>query len=194
MIIIFYLFFIKQNIMFNLSLYSFIMNLCVYLSIMMIGFIFGLFVYYSNINNNKQQLPISSSKNDEIMKVIKTMKKDLIINIDKYSFIEINDIINIIIDILIKNKCEYNDEDDINRFIENKREIIINEIKIHLLINYKNELINKIIMEKNLLSTTLKINDLTNIKTNIIEHKKELNNLFELVNEINIIDIRITID
>ena len=170
------------------------MYLCVYLFIMMIGFIFGLFVYYSNTDNNKQQLPISSSKNDEIMKVIKTMKKDLIINIDKYSFIEINDIINIIIDILIKNKCEYNDEDDINRFIENKREIIINEIKIHLLINYKNELINKIIMEKNLLSTTLKINDLTNIKTNIIEHKKELNNLFELVNEINIIDIRISID
>ena len=170
------------------------MYLCVYLFIMMIGFIFGLFVYYSYTDNNKQQLPISSSKNDEIMKVIKTMKKDLIINIDKYSFIEINDIINIIIDILIKNKCEYNDEDDINRFIENKREIIINEIKIHLLINYKNELINKIIMEKNLLSTTLKINDLTNIKANIEEHKKELNNLFELVNEINIIDIRITID
>jgi hypothetical protein len=194
MIIIFYLFFIKQKIMFNLSLYNFIMYLCVYLFIMMIGFIFGLFVYYSYTDNNKQQLPISSSKNDEIMKVIKTMKKDLIINIDKYSFIEINDIINIIIDILIKNKCEYNDEDDINRFIENKREIIINEIKIHLLINYKNELINKIIMEKNILNTTLKINDLTNIKTNIIEHKKEINNLFELVNEINIIDIRITID
>ena len=42
------------------------------------------------------------------------MKKDLIINKDKYSFIEINDIINIIADIYIKNKCEYNDTDDIN--------------------------------------------------------------------------------
>lgn len=33
-----------------------------------------------------------------------------------------------------------------------------------------------------------------NIKDNIEEHKKELNNLFDLVNEINIIDIRITND
>ena len=49
-------------------------------------------------------------------------------------------------------------------------------------------------MEKNLLNTTLTINDLRSIKSNIEEHKKELNNLFELVNEINIIDIRISID
>ena len=39
-------------------------------------------------------------------------------------------------------------------------------------------------MEKNLLNTTLTINDLRSIKANIEEHKKELNNLFELVNEI----------
>ena len=111
------------------------------------------------------------------------MKKDLIINKDKYSFIEINDIINIIVDIYIKNKCEYNDTDDINLFIENKRKSIINEIKIKLLINYKNDL-----------NTKLNIDDLKNIKDNIEEHKKELNNLFDLVNEINIIDIRITND
>ena len=122
------------------------------------------------------------------------MKKDLITNKDKYSFIEINDIINIIVDIYIKNKCEYNDTDDINLFIENKRKSIINEIKIKLLINYKNDLINKIIMEKNILNTKLTIDDLRNIKDNIEEHKKELNNLFDLVNEINIIDIRITND
>ena len=103
-------------------------------------------------------------------------------------------IINIIIDIYIKNKCEIKDEDDINSFIENKRKNIINDVKINLLINYKNELINKIIMEKNLLNTTLTINDLRSIKANMEEHKKELNNLFELVNEINIIDIRINID
>jgi hypothetical protein len=161
---------------------------------MMVGFIFGLLVYYS-FKDNKQILPIyASSNNDEIMKVIKTMKKDLIINKDKYSFIEINDIINIIIDIYIKNKCEIKDEDDINIFIENKRKKIINDVKINLLINYKNELINKIIMEKNLLNTTLTINDLRSIKANMEEYKKELNNLFELVNEINIIDIRISID
>lgn len=179
----------------NLSLYSFAMYFCVYLMVMMVGFIFGLLVYYSFRDNNKPILPIySSSNNDEIMKVIKTMKKDLIINKDKYSFIEINDIINIIIDIYIKNKCEIKDEDDINSFIENKRKNIINDVKINLLINYKNELINKIIMEKNLLNTTLTINDLRSIKANMEEHKKELNNLFELVNEINIIDIRINID
>ena len=173
-----------------MSLYSFAMYLCVYLMVMMVGFIFGLLVYYSFIDNNKTILPIYSSSNkDEIMKVIKTMKNDLIINKDKYSFIEINDIINIIIDIYIKNKCGIKDEDDINSFIENKRKKIINDVKINLLINYKNELINKIIMEKNLLNTTLTINDLRSIKANMEEYKKELNNLFELVNEINIIDI-----
>ena len=49
-------------------------------------------------------------------------------------------------------------------------------------------------MEKNILNTKLTIDDLRNIKDNIEEHKKELNNLFDLVNEINIIDIRITND
>ena len=49
-------------------------------------------------------------------------------------------------------------------------------------------------MEKNILNTKLNIDDLKNIKDNIEEHKKELNNLFDLVNEINIIDIRITND
>lgn len=63
-----------------------------------------------------------------------------------------------------------------------------------MLINYKNELINKIIMEKNLLNITLTINDLRSIKANIEIHKKEINNLFELVNEINIIDIQICND
>jgi hypothetical protein len=176
----------------NVSIFA--MYFCILLLVMMVGFIFGLLVYYS-FKDNKQILPIyASSNNDEIMKVIKTMKKDLIINKDKYSFIEINDIINIIIDIYIKNKCEIKDEDDINIFIENKRKKIINDVKINLLINYKNELINKIIMEKNLLNTTLTINDLRSIKANMEEYKKELNNLFELVNEINIIDIRISID
>lgn len=171
------------------------MYFCVYMMVMMVGFIFGFMIYYLTKDNNKVQSPnYYSSKNEEIMKVIKTMKYDLITNKDKYSFIEINDIINIIIDIYIKNKCEIKDEDDINSFIENKRKTIINDVKINLLINYKNELINKIIMEKNLLNTTLTINDLRSIKSNIEEHKKELNNLFELVNEINIIDIRISID
>ena len=178
----------------HVSIYSFIMYLCGYLSIMIIGFIIGILVYYncSNDNTEKKEPLIKHSSNDEILKVIKTMKKDLITNKDKYSFIEINDIINIIVDIYIKNKCEYNDTDDINLFIENKRKSIINEIKIKLLINYKNDLINKIIMEKNILNTKLNFNDLKNIKDNIEEHKKELNNLFDLVNEINIIDIRIT--
>lgn len=158
---------------------------------MISGFISGVLIYRICKDNKKS---LKSSNNEEIIKIIKTMKKDLIINKDKYSFIEINDIINIIVDIYIKNNCEYNDTDDINLFIENKRKSIINEIKIKLLINYKNDLINKIIMEKNILNTKLNIDDLKNIKDNIEEHKKELNNLFDLVNEINIIDIRITND
>ena len=162
-----------------------------YLFVMISGFITGVLIYRICKDNKKS---LKSSNNEEIIKIIKTMKKDLIINKDKYSFIEINDIINIIVDIYIKNKCEYNDTDDIDNFIENKRKSIINEIKIKLLINYKNDLINKIIMEKNILNTKLTIDDLKNIKDNIEEHKKELNNLFDLVNEINIIDIRITND
>lgn len=162
-----------------------------YLFVMISGFITGVLIYRICKDNKKS---LKSSNNEEIIKIIKTMKKDLIINKDKYSFIEINDIINIIVDIYIKNKCEYNDTDDIDNFIENKRKSIINEIKIKLLINYKNDLINKIIMEKNILNTKLTIDDLRNIKDNIEEHKKELNNLFDLVNEINIIDIRITND
>ena len=162
-----------------------------YLFVMISGFITGVLIYRICKDNKKS---LKSSNNEEIIKIIKTMKKDLITNKDKYSFIEINDIINIIVDIYIKNKCEYNDTDDIDNFIENKRKSIINEIKIKLLINYKNDLINKIIMEKNILNTKLNFNDLKNIKDNIEEHKKELNNLFDLVNEINIIDIRITND
>ena len=75
--------------------------------------------------------------------------------------------------------------------MEKKRENIIKEVKIKMLINYKNEVINNIIIEKNLLNSTLTITDLQNIKDNIENHKKEINNLFDLVNEINIIDIRI---
>lgn len=168
---------------------TFIFYLSAYLCIFIGGFIFGLVVYYNCKDNNKI---LVSSNNKEIIDIIKTMKNDLIVNKDKYSFIEINDIINIIIDIYIKNK--YNENDDITLFIENKRKSIINDIKLKLLINYKNDLINKIIMEKNILNTTLTINDLKNIKDNIEEHKKELNNLFELVNEFNNIDIRISID
>jgi hypothetical protein len=153
---------------------------------MIIGFMFGIFVYYNSIDNKDEPL-IKHSSNDEIIKVIKTMKKDLIINKDKYSFIEINDIINIIIDIYIKNKFEFKEDDEINRFIENKRKNIIKDVKVKLLIN-------KIIMEKNLLNITLNINDLRSIKENIENHKKEIDNLFELVNEINIIDIRICDD
>lgn len=147
--------------------------------------------WYDDLIKNKYS---SSSKNEEIDKIINTMEKDLILNIDKYSFIEINDIINIIISIYIKNNCEYKNNDDINIFTENKRKIIINDVKINLLINHKNDLINKIIMEKNLLNTKLTIADLRNIKNNIEEHKKELQNLFDLVNEINIIDIKISND
>ena len=160
---------------------DFIIYLCSYLIIIIACFIFGLLIYYICLTDKKEQI-IKKSKNNEIIKVIKTMKNDLIINIDKYSFIEINDIINI-----IKNNYEYNDNiDDINNFMENKRQDIIKEVKIKLRINYKNDLINKIIMEKNLLNTTLTITDLRSIKEKLENHKKEINYLFELVNEINI--------
>jgi hypothetical protein len=98
----------------NVSIYSFIMYLCGYLFIMIIGFIIGILVYYncSNDKTEKKEPLIKHSTNDEILKVIKTMKKDLITNKDKYSFIEINDIINIIIDIYIKNKFEFNNDED----------------------------------------------------------------------------------
>jgi len=87
----------------NVSLYSFIIYFFLYTMILIAGILFGIFIYHCFKDNNKSILPIySSSNNEENMKVIKTMKKDLIINKDKYSFIEINDIINI----YIKNKCE----------------------------------------------------------------------------------------
>jgi len=185
-----------NNIMkYVFSLYDFIMYICIYIFIGICGFMIGVFVAYNCSPNKIDKKPIiKKSKNNEIIEVIKTMKNDLIINKYKYSFIEINDIINIIIDTYIKNKCECNLTDNINIFRENKRQDIIKEVKIALLINYKNELINKIIMEKNLLNMTLTINDLRSIKENIENHKKEINNLFELVNEINIIDIRICND
>ena len=167
---------------------TYIFYLSAYLCLFIGGFIFGLVVYYNCKDTNKILI---SSNNKEIINIIKTMKNDLIINIDKYSFIEINDIINIIIDIYIKNKCKYSENDDIILFMENKRKSIINDVKLKLLINYKNDLINKIIMEKNILNTKLTINDLKNIKDSIEEHKKELNNLFELVNEFNTIDIKL---
>jgi hypothetical protein len=178
-----------------ISLYNFIIYVCVYFAIAICGFIFGVLIYYNCLPDKINKEPIiKKTKNDEIIKVIKTIKYDLITNKDKYSFIEINDIINIIINIYIKNKYEFNLTDDTFIFRENKRHDIIKEVKIALLINYKNELINKIIMEKNLLNITLTINDLRSIKANIENHKKEINNLFELVNEINIIDIRICND
>jgi hypothetical protein len=148
---------------------KYLFNLSAYLCLLIAGFIFGLLVYYNCKDTNKISV---SSNNKEIINIIKTMKNDLIINIDKYTFIEINDIINIIIDIYIKNKCKYSENDDIILFIENKRKSIINDVKLKLLINYKNDLINKIIMEKNILNTKLTINDLKNIKDSIEEHKK----------------------
>ena len=172
---------------------AFIIFVCII--IIMLTIVITILIYSSWYDNIVNNIYYSSSKIEEIDKIIDTMKKDLILNIDKYSFIEINDIINIIISIYIKNNSKYkNDDHDINNFIENKRKIIINDVKINLLINHKNDLINKIIMEKNLLNTKLTIADLRNIKTNIQEHKKELENLFDLVNEINIIDIKITND
>jgi len=191
----------NDNSVFNFLLFKMMMfypiELIIFciIIIIMVTIVITILIYsswYDNIINN---IYYSSSKIEEIDKIIDTMKKDLILNIDKYSFIEINDIINIIISIYIKNNSKYkNDDPDINNFIENKRKIIINDVKINLLINHKNDLINKIIMEKNLLNTKLTIADLRNIKTNIQEHKKELENLFDLVNEINIIDIKITND
>ena len=170
---------------------TFIILCCI--STIILG-ILGILIYSCYIDTNKKKdKNILFIKNEEIDKIINTMKKDLILNKDKYSFIEINDIINIIIGIYIKNNYEYNNhKDDINIFIENKRKTIIDDVKKNLLINYKNDMINTIIMEKNLLNTKLTIIDLRNIKNNIEEQKKELNNLFELVNEINIIDIKIS--
>jgi hypothetical protein len=157
------------------------------LTIIITGIIVSVLLYCNCLNDNIYKKP----KNIEIIKIIDTMKNDLITNKDKYSFIEVNDIINIIVDIYVKNECEYNYNDNINNFMEKKRENIIKEVKIKMLINYKNEVINNIIIEKNLLNSTLTITDLQNIKDNIENHKKEINNLFDLVNEINIIDIRI---
>jgi len=181
---------IFKNIQMMFYQIAFIIFVCILL--IMLTIVITIVIYsnwYDNIVNNKYY---SSSKIEEIDKITNTMKNDLILNIDKYSFIEINDIINIIITIYIKNSKYKND--DINNFIENKRNIIINDVKINLLINHKNDLINKIIMEKNLLNTKLTIADLRNIKNNIEQHKKELEILFDLVNEINIIDIKIIND
>ena len=153
---------------------TFIILSCI--SIYLSSIILGILIYSYYIDTKKRDKNILFIKNEEIDKIINTMEKDLILNIDKYSFIEINDIINIIISIYIKNNCEYKNNDDINIFTENKRKIIIKHVKINLLINYKNDLINKIIMEKNLLNTKLTIADLRNIKSNIEEHNKGIDN------------------
>ena len=74
---------------------TFIILSCI--SIYLSSIILGILIYSYYIDTKKRDKNILFIKNEEIDKIINTMEKDLILNIDKYSFIEINDIINIII-------------------------------------------------------------------------------------------------
>jgi hypothetical protein len=155
----------------------------------------------SNYNNkHKNSEYIYYKRNEELYKIIDNMKKDVVINKTKYSFIEINDIINIIINLYVKHKCDFMEDymdtiiikyTNINEFREIKRKQIIADIKIRLLKNYKDELIEEVIKEKNNNNLVLAISDLRTIQTKLQTYKNNLNEFFELVDEINNIDIQI---
>ena len=151
-------------------------------------------------NKNKNSEYIYYKRNEELYKIIDNMKKDVVINKTKYSFIEINDIINIIINLYVKHKCDFMEDymdtiiikyTNINEFREIKRKQIISDIKIRLLKNYKDELIEEVIKEKNNNNLVLAISDLRTIQTKLQTYKNNLNEFFELVDEINNIDIQI---
>jgi hypothetical protein len=153
---------------------------------------------YNDKNKNSEY--IYYKRNEELYKIIDNMKKDVVINKTKYSFIEINDIINIIINLYVKHKCDFMEDyidtiiikyTNINEFREIKRKQIIADIKIRLLKNYKDELIEEVIKEKNNNNLVLAISDLRTIQTKLQTYKYNLNEFFELVDEINNIDIQI---
>jgi hypothetical protein len=154
----------------------------------------------SKYNKHKNSEYIYYKRNEELYKIIDNMKKDVVINKTKYSFIEINDIINIIINLYVKHKCDFMEDyidtiiikyTNINEFREIKRKQIIADIKIRLLKNYKDELIEEVIKEKNNNNLVLAISDLRTIQTKLQTYKNNLNEFFELVDEINNIDIQI---
>ncbi len=118
------------------------------------------------------------------------MKNDIISNKMRYSFIDINDILNNIVNLYIK--CNFmEDYLNINEYKEHKRKQAIRDIKIRLLMNHKNELIEEIIIGKANNNQYLKKPDIITIKAKMETYKKNMNEFFELVEDINNIDIQI---
>ena len=118
------------------------------------------------------------------------MKNDIILNKMRYSFIDINDILNKIVNLYIR--CNFmEDYLNMNEYKDHKRKQTIRDIKIKLLMNYKNELLEEIIIGKNNNNQFLKKTDIITIKTKLENYKKNMNEFYELVEDINNIDIQI---
>jgi len=113
--------------------------------------IFIYFTYFSNIND---KIP---PRNELIFKVLINKKQEIIKNINIYTYEEINNNINSMIELYIKNKCDfiedygYNNEKELinnyklqklNHKLYNilKKQQIINNLKYELEIIYKKEL------------------------------------------------------
>jgi len=157
----------------------------------MIEYLSGLFIIISStlfiIRNYKK---LYKNQNGEILIRINNMKNDIILNKMRYSFIDINDILNNIVNLYIK--CNYmEDYLNINEYKEHKRKQAIRDIKIRLLMNHKNELIEEIIIGKANNNQYLKKTDIITIKAKMEPYKKNMNEFFELVEDINNIDIQI---
>jgi hypothetical protein len=130
------------------------------------------------------------NQNEELLIKINNMKNDIISNKMRYSFIDINDILNNIVNLYIK--CNFmEDYLNINEYKEHKRKQAIRDIKIRLLMNHKNELIEEIIIGKANNNQYLKKPDIITIKAKMETYKKNMNEFFELVEDINNIDIQI---
>lgn len=157
----------------------------------MLEYISGLFIIISStlfiISNYKK---LYKNQNEELLIKINNMKNDIISNKMRYSFIDINDILNNIVNLYIK--CNFmEDYLNINEYKEHKRKQAIRDIKIRLLMNHKNELIEEIIIGKANNNQYLKKTDIITIKAKMETYKKNMNEFFELVEDINNIDIQI---
>jgi hypothetical protein len=157
----------------------------------MIEYISGLVIIISStlfiIRNYKK---LYKNQNEEILIRINNMKNDIILNKMRYSFIDINNILNKIVNLYIR--CNFmEDYLNMNEYKEHKRKQTIRDIKIRLLVNYKNELLEEIIIGKNNNNQFLKKTDIITIKTKLENYKKNMNDFFELVEDINNIDIQI---
>lgn len=127
-----------------------IYNSCIYSIIVLNVIMIKIVAYYLFILYYKY-LKISDKR--YIYDYIKEIKYELITDFHNYKSNEINDIIDDIIKIYIKYTCDFADDyhnnikieySDIDVFIITKRIQIIDDIKMNLILNYKNKLIDDI--------------------------------------------------